>query len=138
MSRLTPQHCSAWVPIRDPWCVGVLDCTPAQATHAFGWKWDEVDEDGLGPMFYAALAWDGRSRYFLSSSGFYPENGVAIEVSASEDAAGARRDLLAELGLTPEALLAVSEGGVWFARWDPPQNAGERPATATQRPFDSS
>ena len=48
----------------------------------------------------------------MSASGFYPENGVAIEVSASEDAAHARRDLLGELGVASDALLAVSEAGI--------------------------
>ena len=132
---MTVQATSEWVPIEDPWCIGVLDCTTQQATAAFGWRWDEVDEDGLGPMFYVPLAWDGSSRFILSASGAYPENGVAIEASASEDAAHARRELLENLGLTPEAMLAISESGVWFARWDPPHNAGSRPATATQRPF---
>ena len=68
--------------------------------------------------------------------GFYPENGIAIEVSASEDLARARSELLDALGLRPDALLAVNEDGVWFGRWDPPQRAGERPATAKRRPFE--
>ena len=106
MSRLTVQTAGEWIPFADPWCIGVLDCTTAQATAAFGWAWDEVEEDGLGPMRYLPLAWDGRSRFLLSASGSYPENGIAIETSASENAADARRDLLEDLGLTPEALLA--------------------------------
>lgn len=137
MSRLTLQSHSEWVPLSEPWCIGVLDCTTAEATAAFGWEWDQVDEEGLGLTSYALLAWEGRSRFLLSASGSYPENGVSIEASASEDAAHARHDFLSDLGLTPAALLAVSEAGVWFARWDPPQNAGERPATATRRPFES-
>ena len=107
-----------------------------QASAAFGWDWEEADEDGLGPTFYVFLAWDGASRFLLSASGLYPENGIAIEVSASEDPAEDRSDLLDALGLTPDALLAVNEDGVWFGRWDPPQRAGERPATATRRPFE--
>ena len=115
----------------------MLDSTTAQATAAFGWVWDEVEEEGLGPTFYVLLAWDRKSRFMLSASGFYPENGIAIEVDASEEPASARHDFLDELDLTPEALLALSERGVWFARWDPPHNAGDRPSTATLRPFDA-
>src|SRR4051794_8270022 len=92
LTRLTVQDPADWVPFRDPWCIAVLDCTTAQASTAFGWVWDEVEEQGLGPTFYVFLAWDGESRFLLSASGFYPENGVAIEVAASEDAAHARRD----------------------------------------------
>lgn len=136
MSRLTVQDHSEWVPFKDPWCIAVLDCTTDQATEAFGWTWDEVEEDGLGPTLYVPLAWDGESRFLLSASGFYPENGVAVEASASENAAQAREDFLGDLDLSPEFCLAVSEGGIWFARWDPPQNAGQRPTTATKRPFD--
>jgi hypothetical protein len=73
------------------------------------------------------LAWDRKSRFVLSASGFYPQDGIAIEVDASDEPASARREFLDELGLTPEALLALSERGVWFARWDPPNNAGDRP-----------
>jgi hypothetical protein len=92
----------------------------------------EVDEDGLGPTFYLPLAWDGESRFLLSASGFYAEDGVDVEVSKSEDATVARGDRLAELGLDREAFLAISEEGVWFARWDQ-ASAGERPATAAPR-----
>lgn len=123
------------MPIEHPWCIGVLDCTTSEASAAFGWVWDEVDEAGLGTVFYAPLAWDGTSRYLLSSSAEYPENGIAIDVSSSENAATARGDFLSELDLTPDAFLVISEGGVWFARWDPPQIAGQRPTTATTRPF---
>jgi hypothetical protein len=137
VTRLSVQNANNWIPIEQPWCVGVLDCTTAQATAAFGWVWDEVDEEGLGPMFYVLLAWDGKSRYLLSASGFYPENGIAIEVDASEDPASARHDLLDDLDLTPEALLGLSERGVWFARWDPPHSTGDRPSTATLRPFEA-
>jgi hypothetical protein len=94
MSRLQLQNVDEWVPIKDASCIGVLDCTTARAME------EPVPLDG---------------------DGLYPENGIAIDVSASEESASARRDLLDELGLTPEALLAVSERGVRFARWDPPQ-----------------
>ena len=94
MSRLSVQSAKDWAPFSDPWCIGVLDCTTDQASAAFGWTWDEVEEDGLGATFYLSLAWDGRSRFLVSASGFYPEDGIAIEVSSSEDAAKARRDLL--------------------------------------------
>jgi hypothetical protein len=135
MSRLSVQSIDEWDPIEDPSCIGVLDCTTAQATAKFGWSWAEVEEEGLGPMLYVALAWDERSRFLLTASGLYPEGGIAIDVSGSEEAASARRDFLDELDLTPDALLALSERGVWFARWDPPHNVGERPNTATERPF---
>jgi hypothetical protein len=135
MSRLTVQAHADWIPFPSGSCIAVLDCSTEQATEAFGWTWDEVDEEGLGPMFYVPLSWDGRSRFLLSASGFHPESGVAVEASASEAAAVARHELLAELGLTSKALLALSEGDEWFARWDPPHNAGQRPETATKRPF---
>lgn len=133
MSRLQLQRRDEWRPLREAWCIGVLDRTPAEISAALGWTWDVVDEDGLGTMFYAALAWDGRSRFMLSSSGVYPGDGVAIEVEASEDPARARADFLQATALPPAAFLAIAEGDTWFARWDAPHNAGVRPATAAPR-----
>lgn len=134
MPRLTVQSFDDWVPLEDPCAIAVLDRSTADVTAAFGWVWDEVDQDGLGPMFYLPLAWDGTSRFLLSASGFYPDDGIAVEASAGENFASARADLLTTLGLALSAWLAITEGGeVWFARWDPPYNAGERPATATPR-----
>ncbi len=132
MIRLTPQKPGEWVPFRDPWAIAVLDRTVEELSEAFGWTWEDVDEEGIGQTFYVGLAWDGRSRFLLSASGVYPEQGVAVETSAAEDHAAARADLLAELGLSAEAFLAISEQGVWFARWDDTR-AGERPATAAPR-----
>ncbi len=133
MSRLALQGHDEWEPLRKPRCIGVLDRTPEELTATLGWEWEEVEEEGLGPMHYAPLAWDGRSRFLLSASGFYPNNGVAIEVEASESAAVARRDFMLGTGLTSEHFLVISEGEVWFARWDPPHNAGVRPPTAAPR-----
>jgi hypothetical protein len=55
-------------------------CLDGEHRNLLGCK---VEEDGLGSMFYASLAWDGTSRFLLPASGFYPENGIAIEVSTS-------------------------------------------------------
>lgn len=134
MSQLTTLSAEEWVAWPDPWCIAILDCTTGQATASFGWTWDEVEEEGIGVVFYRPLAWAGSSRFLLSSSGVYPDDGIAIEVSAAEDAAGARRDFLSGLGLTAEVFLAVSEDGVWFSRDDEPA-AGRRPGVATHRPF---
>jgi hypothetical protein len=133
MPRLTVQGFDEWMPIADPWAVGVLDRTVGELSEAFGWTWDEVEEHGLGQTFYLPLAWDGKSRFLLTASGVYPENGIAIETSASENRAIARADLLAALGLEANAFLAISEGNAWFARWDPPHDAGVRPSTAAPR-----
>lgn len=133
MQRLSVQRFDGdWVPFTDPWSIAVLDRTVPELLAAYGWSCEEVEEDGLGPMSYLPPAWDGRSRFLLSASGYYPENGVAVEVSRSEEAIVARSDLLAEMGLDEEAFLAISEGGIWFARWDQPI-AGERPGTAAPR-----
>ena len=83
------------------------------------WGWEE----GWGPTFYLPLAWDGASRHTAS----------IVEAAADENQAAARADLLAGLGLDAEAFLAITEGGGWFARRDPPHNAGSRPATAAPR-----
>jgi hypothetical protein len=133
MPTLTVQGFDEWMPIADPCAVGVFDRTVREMSEAFGWTWDEVEEEGLGQTFYLPLAWDGRSRFLLTASGPYPENGIAIETSASENPAIARADLLEALGLEANALLAISEGNAWFARWDPPHNAGVRPSTAAPR-----
>jgi hypothetical protein len=133
VGRLTVQSADEWTPFSDPSAIAVLDRTVEELAKAYGWSWDQVDEDGLGPMFYIALAWDGVSRYLLTARGFYPEDGVAVETSAAENPAAARADLLVALDLRSDALLAVSEGDIWFARWDPPHNAGDRPSTAAPR-----
>ncbi|HUY60110.1 MAG TPA: hypothetical protein VMV16_10420 [Solirubrobacteraceae bacterium] len=133
MSRLTAQTHSEWVPFQRPWTIGVLDRAVEELTAAYGWVWEETDEAGLGQTFYLPLAWDGKSRYLLTASGVYPADGIQIEASSTENPAQARADLLAELGLRSGAFLAISEGESWFARWDPPHQAGERPATAAPR-----
>ena len=111
----------------------MLDRTPEELTATFGWEWGEANEEGLGLMFYAPLAWNGKSRLFLSASGVYPTDGVSLDAEASENPAAARADFLEGTGLAPETFLAISEGDVWFARWDAPHNAGTRPATAAPR-----
>jgi hypothetical protein len=133
VDHLAPQTHDEWTPIRDLWCVGVLDRTVEELATAYGWSWDQAEVDGLGLMFYMPLAWDGKSRFLLSVSATYPESGIAIEVARGENPAAARSDLLNALGLLSSALLAISEGESWFARWDPPHNAGDRPATAKPR-----
>jgi hypothetical protein len=78
--------------------------------------------------------WRGTgSRFLLSALETYPESGIAIEVSRDDNAAAARSDLLGALNLDANALLAISEGHTWFARWDPPHQSGVRPATAKPR-----
>lgn len=131
MGRLTVQSAEAWTPFTDPWSIAVLDRSMSELAEPFGWRWEEYEEDGLGLVSGLPLAWDGKSRFFLSGDPAHPEKGVDVEVSESEDHAAARADLLAELGLTPQAFLAVSEGGVWFARWDEQYHG--RPATAAPR-----
>jgi hypothetical protein len=133
VNHLAPQTHDEWAPIRDLWCVGVLDRTVEELTAAYGWAWDPAEVDGLGLVFYMPLAWDGKSRFLLSVSAAYRDGGISIEVDRSENPATARADLLSELGLPSSALLAISEGESWFARWDPPHNAGGRPATAKPR-----
>ena len=133
MPRLAQQSSDEWRALRKPLCIGVLDRTPDELTTALGWEWDEVDEEGLGPTYYASLAWDGRGRFLLSASRFYPENGVSIEVESSENPAVARADFMSETGLESNAFLVISEGDDWFARWDPPHTAGVRPAAAAPR-----
>src|SRR4051794_3316684 len=133
MPRLAVQSHDNWQPLRQPWCIGVLDRTREELTATLGWEWDEADEAGLGPMFYVPLAWEGRSRFLLSVSGVYPESGVSIEAEASENPAEARADFIRDTGLASHAFLAIAEGDAWFARWDPPHDAGARPATAAPR-----
>ena len=133
MSRLAQQAFEDWVPIADPQTVAVLDRTVDECAAAYGWCWNHVEEAGLGPMSYVPLAWDGQSRFLVSASGVYPNVGIAVEASKSEDPAAARADLRAALDLEADAFLAISEGNTWFARWDPPHNAGVRPSTARPR-----
>jgi hypothetical protein len=131
--RLTVQPHEEWQPLREPRAIGVLDRTPDDLTAALGWAWDEFEEDGLGQMFYAPLAWDGNSRFLLSASGLYPGDGIAIEAEGTEDPASARGHFMRDTGLGSDAFLAIAEGDTWFARWDPPHNAGVRPSTASPR-----
>lgn len=133
MSELTTLSVACWTPLREPWCIAQLDRTVGEISETYGWSWDQADADGLGLMHYLFLAWNGVPRFLLSASAAYPDDGIAVEVEASEDAATARRDLLKGLALTPDAWLTISEGETWFARWDPPHRAGARPATAKPR-----
>ena len=132
MSRISQLTHEQWVPMRLE-SAAVIDRLPEELSAQFGWVWDTVEEEGIGPISYCPLAWDGVSRYLLSSSGFFPEDGVNLEVGEGDDVAAARSDFLAELGLTSEVFLVVREGDCWFARWDAPHNAGARPATARPR-----
>lgn len=133
MHRLTRLTFEDWIPFASPRAIAVLDLTVSEAIDAFGWRWIEVEEDGLGLMHYLPLAWDGKRRYLLSASDFYPEDGLAVEVDVQDDPTSARADLLSDLELDPNHLLAINEGTVWFARWDPPHQAGTRPSTARKR-----
>ncbi|MBE2319753.1 hypothetical protein DVA67_027540 [Solirubrobacter sp. CPCC 204708] len=132
MSRLT-QHHDFGPFLRDPWAIAVIDRTVQELADAHGWTWEAVEEEGLGLMFYVALAWEGVPRFLLSASDVYPGDGVGVEVASSENHASARADLLTELGADADLFLAISEGGVWFARWDAPHTSGERPPTARPR-----
>jgi hypothetical protein len=120
VSRLTVQTVEDWVGWREPLVIGVIDTARAQSiAEQRGWSWDEVIEDGLGPTGYLPLAWDGRSRFLLRLVHHLADHGVEVEVSASEDPATARKDLLSDLGVGPDVVSRITEGGVWFARMDP-------------------
>jgi hypothetical protein len=140
MKHLAPQSLDDWLRFREPRYVGALDCTREQLAAAYGWTWDEVDEEGLGLMSYLFLAWDGTSRFTLSISTHHPDEGVHIEIDGSRDAdpEAALRAFLDDLGLTHAAMLAIQVGDTLFARWDPDQHGvSKRPATAFKRPFAS-
>ncbi len=133
VSRITPQTIDEWTLVRDRTVIALIDRTVEEFAETYGWVWDEVDEAGLGPTFYLPLAWGGASRYLLWLTAHTPDDGIIVEAAADEDPAAARADLLSGLGLDTEAFLVIAEGGRWFARWDPPHNAGSRPATAAPR-----
>jgi hypothetical protein len=132
MSRIKQLTHDEWIPMSLE-SAAVIDRLPEELSAQFGWVWETVEEDGLGPVSYCPLAWDGVPRFLLSSSGFYPQDGINVEVAEQDGLADARADFLAELGLTPDVFLVVREGDCWFARWDPPHTAGVRPATARPR-----
>ncbi len=115
--RVTQQTADEWVPLVMEY-IAVLDLTAEQLTGRFGWTWAEGEEEGLGTMKYAGLAYDGRSRYVLIASVADPGRGVAIEAAEHEDPAQARADFLDALDLDPSVLLSIREGAVWFERWD--------------------
>lgn len=98
--------------------VAVIDRDPADLAATFGWSWAQGEEEGLGPMSYIGLAYDGRSRFALIASDEHPERGVALEAPEGEDPAAARADFLAALSLEPDLFLSIREGGSWFERWD--------------------
>ncbi len=98
--------------------IAVIDRGAADLTAMFGWSWAQGEEEGLGPMSYVGLAYDGRSRYALIASDTHPERGVALEAPQGEDPAQARTDFLAALGLEPDIFLSIREGAHWFERWD--------------------
>lgn len=115
--RVTQQTADEWVPLVMEY-VAVLDLTAEELTARFGWTWAEGEEDGLGTMAYAGLAYDGRSRYVLIASVADPARGVALEAAEHEDPAQARADFLAALDLDAGVFLSIREGAVWFERWD--------------------
>ena len=115
--RLTQQTADEWIPVVMDY-IAVLDRSAADLTEMFGWTWAKGEEEGLGPMSYVGLAYDGRSRYALIASDTHPERGVAIEAPQGEDPAQARADFLAELGLEADVFLSIREGEHWFERWD--------------------
>ena len=73
--------------------IAVIDRGAADLTAMFGWTWAQGEEEGLGPMSYVGLAYDGRSRYALIASDLHPERGVALEAPQGEDPAQARARL---------------------------------------------
>jgi hypothetical protein len=66
---------------------------PEEPCAQFGWGWETVEEEGIGPTSYCPLAWDGTSRFLLSSSGFYPQAGVNLEAGEQDDIAGRPAEL---------------------------------------------
>ncbi len=119
ISRLALQSVEEWDGWRKPLVIGALDTATCQSlAERRGWTWDEVIEDGWGPTSYLPLAWDGRSRFILRLVHQAAEDGVVVEVSASEDPAIARNDLVSDLGVAHDVFNVINEGGVWFARMD--------------------
>ena len=115
--RLTQQTADEWIPVVMEY-IAVIDRGAADLTAMFGWTWAQGEEEGLGPMSYVGLAYDGRSRYALIASDLHPERGVALEAPQRENPAQARADFLDALGLEAEVFLSIREGAHWFERWD--------------------
>lgn len=115
--RLVQQTADEWTPIVMDY-VAVLDRDAGELEATFGWSWIAGVEEGLGPVSYVGLAYDGRSRYTLIASQGHPERGVALEAPQGEDPARARADFLAALDLEPDVFLSIREGASWFERWD--------------------
>lgn len=115
--RLVQQTADEWIPLVMEY-VAVLDLTAEELSERFGWSWVEGEEEGLGTMRYAGLAYDGRSRYVLIASVDDPGRGIALEAAEYEDPAQARADFLAALDLESSVFLSIREGAVWFERWD--------------------
>ena len=116
-TRLVQQTADEWTPVVMDY-IAVIDRDAAGLTAMFGWTWAAGVEEGLGPMSYVGLAYDGRSRFALIASDAHPERGVALEAPRGEDPAQARADFLAALSLEPDVFLSIREGGCWFERWD--------------------
>ena len=114
--RLVQQTADEWVPVVMEY-IAVIDRGAADLTAMFGWTWLQGEEEGLGPMSYVGLAYDGRSRYALIASDLHPERGVALEAPEREDPAQARADFVAALGLDSGSFLSIREGPHWFERW---------------------
>lgn len=115
--RVTQQTAEEWVPLVMEY-IAVLDLTAEELTARFDWTWAEGEEEGLGKMQYAGLAYDDRSRYVLIASVADPGRGVALEAAEHEDPAQARADFLAALDLDPSVFLSIREGACWFERWE--------------------
>lgn len=115
--RIVQQTAEEWVPLVMEY-IAVLDMTAEELTERFGWTWVEGEEEGLGRMKYAGLAYDGRSRYTLLASVENPGRGIALEAAEYEEPAQARADFLTALDLDPSVFLSIREGAVWFERWE--------------------
>lgn len=111
----------------------MIDRLPEQLGDPFGWTWEDVEEDGLGMTAYVFLADGGGPRFRLSSSRMHPGDGVSLDAGGDEDPAHARADCLKATDLPADVFLAVREGDTWFARWDPPRQAGQRPPSVSTR-----
>ena len=89
--RLTQQTADEWIPVVMEY-IAVIDRSAADLTAMFGWTWAQGEEEGLGPMSYVGLAYDGRSRYALIASDTAPRaRRRARGAAAREPGAGARR-----------------------------------------------
>ena len=115
--RLVQQTADEWTPLVMDY-VAVIDRSADDLSAMFGWTWLHGEEEGLGPMSYVGLAYDGRSRFALSASPVHPERGVALEAPHDEDPARARADFIAALDLESDVFLSIREGASWFDRWD--------------------